>query len=333
MHIKPTLKFIDLFAGIGGFRTGFTNAGYECIFSSEINTSAQTTYSINYQEIPYGDVRSIKGDLIDNFDILIAGFPCQPFSISGHKKGFEDTRGTLFFEICRLVKEKNPNVIVLENVKHLLHHNKGETFDVILESLKSLGYLVSWKILNASNFSVPQSRERIIIVANNKGLHFDFNLMNISPAQTMRNYLDKEGDFEYLNPTEYTLIPSPIRQKSGLIFNGYLNKNLRKNGVLPNSEHMSRAHKQNNRIYSVDGIHPTISSQESSGRFYIYFPCTGKVRKLTIQECYRFMGFPDSFIRSGSLSNQYKQIGNSVCIPMIEEIANQVKLQLLMPRR
>lgn len=320
------IKFIDLFAGIGGFRLGFESAGYQCVFSSEINERCQSVYEHNFNERPYPDVTTIEPSSLESFDLLTAGFPCQPFSICGKKRGFEDTRGTLFFDICRIIQEKKPKVVVLENVKHLLHHDKGNTFKTIIEALEDLGYYVTHSLLNAINFGVPQNRERIIIVCT-KNRVFDFGKLQYQPIPKLADFLDINGEFEFINDDEYTLIDSPKIQDSGLLFVGYRNKGMWKTGVRANTEHLSRVHRQPNRIYSVNGVHPTIPSQETSGRFFIYLPKTNKVRKLTISECYRIMGFPNNFIRHESLSECYKQIGNSVCVPMITELAQQIIAQ------
>lgn len=326
MSLIEPVKFIDLFAGIGGFRLGFEQAGYECVFSCEINERCRHVYQINFNDIPYSDITTLIPENLPNFDVLTAGFPCQPFSICGKKMGFEDTRGTLFFDICRIIQQKNPKVVILENVKHLLHHDKGNTFKTIIESLEDLGYYVSYSLLNAINFGVPQNRERIIIVCT-KNKVFDFSKLKFKPIPKLFDFLDTDGAFEFVNDNEYTLIDSPKVQDSGLLFVGYRNKGMWKTGVRANTEHLSRVHRQPNRIYSVDGVHPTIPSQETSGRFFIYLPYENKVRKLTISECYRIMGFPNHFIRHESLAECYKQVGNSVCVPMIAELAQQIKLQ------
>ena len=324
--------FIDLFDGIGGFRIAFTNEGFRCVFSSEIDRHCREVYFNNYNEIPHGDITKINPKDIPDFDILTGGFPCQPFSVCGKRMGFEDTRGTLFFTICNIVKEKQPKVIVLENVKNLTTHDKGNTFKVIIESLEDLGYNVQYKILNAKDFGVPQNRERIIIVATKYTEIFDFIKLQYNQQQVkIRDILDySTHDLTYLSKDEYTLLKAENikQQKSGLIFCGYRNKNLRKTGIRPNTEHLSRVHKQPNRIYSIEGIHPTIPSQETSGRFFIYIPEVDKVRKLTINECYKLMGFPNEFKKSSITSEAYKQIGNSVCVPLIQEIARQVKEQI-----
>lgn len=324
---NPQFSFIDLFAGIGGFRIPLQWEGGKCIFSSEFNPWAQKVYERNYGEFPFGDITKIDVTKIPNHDVLCAGFPCQPFSISGKMKGFEDTRGTLIYTVFKIIEAKNPKVVFLENVKHLFYHDKGNTLKTILAGLTNLGYKPSFKILNASDFGVAQNRERIIIIAN-KEKTFDFTKVNKRPKVVLKDILDDESttQFEYLEEP-YTILPDMKLQPSGLIFAGYRNKNIRKAGVRPGTEHLSRVHKQPNRIYSIEGIHPAIPSQETSGRFWIY---NGKnVRKLTINECYKIMGFPPNFVRSYSITEQYRQIGNSVCIPMIQEIMHEIKNQLL----
>lgn len=328
MKNAKQLKFIDLFCGIGGFRLGFESAGFKCVFSSDNDKYAQETYAKNFGEIPYGDITKIDPvkDLPD-FDILLGGFPCQPFSISGKKLGFEDTRGTLFFYICKIIKAKNPSVVVLENVKHLIHHDKGRTIKVILNTLKDLGYMINMKLLNAKDFGVPQNRERVFIVAT-RGRYFDFNQMQTQPTPKLKDFLETNGDFEFLNKNEYTLIDEPkVQRDSGLKFVGYRNKNGWKKGVRPNTQHLSRVHRQPNRIYSVDGVHPTIPSQETAGRFFIYIPKLKAVRKLTLKECYKIMGFPTNYKIHEATGPAYKQVGNSVCVPVIEALANTIKNQ------
>ena len=320
------IRYIDLFCGIGGIRLGMDAQGFECVFSSDINAECQRTYQVNFGEEPHGDITKIDEKSIPEHDILCAGFPCQPFSISGKQKGFDDTRGTLFFDICRILNEKKPKVVFLENVKHLKHHNGGKTLRTILTKLEDLGYTVSWRILNGSDFGVPQNRERIIIIGSLIG-KFDFDKIKTMPRCRLLEYLDNDGAFEYLNTDDYTLIEKPKQQPgSGLIFAGYRNKSIRKVGVRPGTEHLSRVHKQPNRIYSVLGIHPTLPSQESSGRFFI-LTTDNRVRKLTVNECWRIMGFPETYKKVSSVGEQYKQLGNSVCVPMIEAVAEEMKNQ------
>lgn len=285
-------------------------------------------YEENFGDNPYCDITKLDVTELPDFDVLCAGFPCQAFSISGKQKGFlDETRGTLFFDICRILEYKKPKVFVLENVQNLERHDKGRTLKVMLFSLQQLGYSVQYKVLNAKNFNVPQNRERIIIIGNRLNKTFDFSKIEEHTITSMKNFLDKTGKFEYLKKDEYTIIDNPKRQpKSGLIFIGYRNKNLRKVGVRPGTENLSRVHRQPDRIYSIEGTHPTIASQESSGRYFIYDG--NNVRKLTMQECFRFFGFPEDFKKIGSSAKLYERIGNSVCVNMIQEVAKQVKKQL-----
>ncbi len=317
--------FIDLFAGIGGFRIPLQELKGKCVFTSEFNFYAQRTYEANFGEIPFGDITKLDLNIVPKHDVLTAGFPCQPFSISGKMKGFEDARGTLIYNVFQIIEMRKPKVVFLENVKHLVHHDKGNTLRTIIKDLELLGYKVSWKVLNASNFGVAQNRERLVIIGHQEEI-FDFTKLKTKPKPILKDILDKDVDFEYLNEP-FTLIDEPKVQDSGLIFIGYRNKEIRKAGVRPGTEHLSRVHKQPNRIYSTDGLHPALPSQESSGRFWIYDE--GRVRKLTINECYKIMGFPEKFIKINNTAELYRQIGNSVCVPMIKEISKQIKAQLL----
>jgi len=322
---SPEFTFIDLFAGIGGFRLPFQELGGQCVFTSEFNPHAQRTYEANFGEVPFGDITKLNLSIVPPHDVLCAGFPCQPFSISGKMKGFEDTRGTLIYYVFQIIDEQKPKVVFLENVKHLIHHDKGRTLQTIVQHLDELGYDVSWKLLNASNFGVPQNRERVIIIGHERK-SFDFSRLTKTPRLVLKDILETAGDFEFMDEP-YTILDNQRVQESGLLFAGYRNKKIRVAGVRPGTEHLSRVHKQPNRIYSSEGVHPALPSQESSGRFWIHHE--GEVRKLTIKECYRIMGFPDPFLIHSNKSEAYRQIGNSVCVPMIKQIGIQIKEQLL----
>ena len=327
-NANAKFSFIDLFAGIGGFRFALEELGGKCVFSSEIDADCAKTYASNFGEYPEGDITKIKPEEIPNHDILCAGFPCQPFSISGKMKGFEDTRGTLFFNVLAIIKEKQPRVVFLENVKHLKDHDGKKTLATIIRHMEALGYKTEWHLLNAKDFGLAQNRERIIIIGN-KDERFDFTKVPKVKNAVIKDILDKDGDFEYLGPDEYTILPRSQwkEQASGLIFCGYRNKSIRINGTRPNTEHLSRVHKQPNRIYLVDGTHPTIPSQETSGRFWIYDG--KKVRKLTLNECFKLQGFPSDFQKISSVGACYNQIGNAVAVPMIKEVGKQILIQLL----
>lgn len=329
--MEGKFKFIDLFAGIGGFRIALENVGGQCVFSSEIDPHACEMYKANFGDDPYCDITKLDPEDIPDFDVLCGGFPCQAFSICGKQKGFiDETRGTLFFDIIRILQKKKPKAFILENVKNLTTHDKGRTLTIMLDTLHDLGYTVNYQVLNAKDFGLPQNRERIILVGNLEGIHFDFDKLKKEKSKPMKYFLDKEGDFEYLKPNEYTILEDKYikeQSNSGLIFIGYRNKPIRKAGVRPNTEYLSRVHRQINRIYSSEGMHPTIASQEVNGRFFIYD--NEHVRKLTLDECYRFFGFPYDFKKIGNSSKLYERIGNSVCIPVIQSVAEEVKTQLL----
>jgi DNA (cytosine-5)-methyltransferase 1 len=317
--------FIDLFAGIGGFRIPLQQIGGKCVFSSEFNQYAQESYQKNFGEFPFGDITNLDVDVVPEHDVLCAGFPCQPFSISGKMMGFEDTRGTLIYHVFKIIQSRQPRVVFLENVEHLMHHDNGNTLRVIKNNLIELGYKVSIKVLNASDFGLPQNRERVIIICSRDD-EFNFEKLKTYPRIKLKDVLDSDGEFEYLEES-YTILSEMKVQKSGLIFAGYRNKKIRGAGVRPGTEHLSRVHKQPNRIYSTEGIHPALPSQELSGRFWIYHE--GIVRKLTIDECFRIMGFPENYIKIESKSELYRQIGNSVAIPMVREVGLEIKNQLL----
>ena len=321
----PDFTFIDLFAGIGGFRLALQQIGGKCVFSSEYNTHAQRSYELNFGEFPFGDITKFDLTQIPQHDLLCAGFPCQPFSISGKMKGFEDTRGTLIYHVFQIIERNRPKVVLLENVKHLVYHDNKRTLSTIVQNLEKMGYRVSMKVLNAAHFGVPQNRERIILVCHQEQV-FDFGAIPKKKSPILADFLEQDGDFEFLQEP-YTILEQQKKQDSGLIFAGYRNKKIRIAGVRPGTEHLSRVHKQPNRIYSSQGTHPALPSQESSGRFWIWHE--GEVRKLTIRECYRIMGFPEEFRLIYNKSELYRQIGNSVCVPMIQAIGEQIKQQLL----
>jgi DNA (cytosine-5)-methyltransferase 1 len=335
---KDYFTFIDLFAGIGGFHLSLHLNGGKCLFASEWDKNARATYKQNFANISpdifnndkffAGDIRKVNASEVPNHDILCAGFPCQPFSISGKQKGFEDERGNLFYEITRIIREKEPKVILLENVKNLIYHDNKRTFKIIIEELERLNYKVSWKILNSKDYGLAQNRERVFIVAS-KDKFFDFEKVINLKEMDIVDILDIKAPFEYLDKKDYTILAKKDwkTQKSGLIFCGYLKKKIREKGTRPNTNHLSRVHKQTNRIYSINGKHPTLSSQESSGRYWIY---DGQnVRKITLSEAYKLQGFPDNFIKISKKSLAYNQIGNAVSISVVSQIIKQIKEQLL----
>lgn len=319
-------KFIDLFCWIWGFRTALSELGWDCVFSSDIDENCKKAYFLNYGEMPYWDITLANPSDIPSHDILCAWFPCQPFSVSGKQRWFEDTRWTLFFTILEIIKVRKPKVVFLENVANLRTHDKWRTLKVIVDSLRESWYEVNYKVLNAKDFWVPQNRERIIIIGTLKKA-FVFPDRIEWPEINIIDILDKKWDFEYLMPEEYTILDKKYwkRQSSWLIFCWYRNKSIRTKWARENTEHLSRVHKQPNRIYHIDWVHPTIPSQESSWRFWIYD--NKKVRKLTLNECFKLQWFPEKFIKVWSKWTLYNQIWNSVAIPMIKSIWENILQQ------
>ena len=309
------IKFIDLFAGIGGIRLGVEQACKDngikckCVFSSEIDKFACQTYEANFHEKPSGDITKIKEQDIPSFDMLCAGFPCQPFSIAGKQKGFEDTRGTMFFEIARIVKYHKPKIVFLENVKNLLMHDKGRTFAVIKQTLEDLGYFVNYKVLNAKDFGVPQNRERIYIVGFKKDEFEDCNEFEF-PEKTgiktkLSDILENDADEKYYY-NRY-----PVYQ------------------VLKDKCQKGKIY-QWRRIYlreNKNDLCPTLTANMGSGGHNVPLVKDLKdIRKLTPRECFRFQGFQDSFILPNELSDchLYKQAGNSVAVPVVKSIIESV---------
>lgn len=308
-------RFIDLFAGIGGMRIAFERAGGTCVYSSEWNKYSQQTYFANFGEQPEGDITQVKGEDIPEHDILVAGFPCQPFSIAGVSKknslgratGFEDkTQGTLFFDVCRILKEKAPKAFMLENVKNLYSHDKGRTFKVITESLGELNYEVFYAVLDGQNF-VPQHRERIIIVGFDRqrygeNIKFDFKITPVTPKPVMKNILDKEVDEKYTLSDKLWVYLQNYAAKHKAAGNGF------GYGIAP-----------------LDGVSRTISARYYKDGSEILINQHGKnPRRLTPRECARLQGFPEEFKIPVSDTQAYKQFGNSVVVPLMEDVAKMV---------
>ncbi|MBV7440284.1 DNA cytosine methyltransferase [Weeksellaceae bacterium TAE3-ERU29] len=313
-------SFIDLFAGIGGFHIALSSLGAECIFASEWDKHASQTYKTNFLIKPQGDITQINEKNIPKHDIICGGFPCQAFSISGNQKGFEDTRGTLFFEIARIVNFHKPKVLFLENVKNLLRHNKGNTLKTIIKSLESLNYNVHYEVLNSSHFGLPQNRERIYIVAFHKNInskHFKFPKPTNEPI-CLNDILED-------SPTSAKIIERDDIE----IYKDYNSPpNLFQEIALPNKPiQIGKVNKggQGERIYHTMGHAITLSAYgggvgSKTGLYLI----NGKIRKLSVRECARVQGFPDNFIINDSPTQAYKQFGNSVPINVLQHIAIEI---------
>jgi len=312
---KNKYKIIDLFAGIGGIRIAFEKQGAECVYSSEIDKFAVETYKANFSETPDGDITKTDAKDIPNHDILLAGFPCQPFSIAGVSKqkslgrdhGFLDkTKGTLFFDIARIVKEKRPKILFLENVKNLMSHDKGKTFEVIVQTLEELDYNLYYDVFDGKHF-VPQHRERTIIVGFNKDYFKGKEKYSLPklPKETrhqLKNILEEKVD------DKYTL--------SDKLWN-YLQEYAKK--------HKAKGNGFGYGVAPVDGITRTLSARYYKDGSEILIEQKGKnPRRLTPRECARLQGFSDDFIIPVSDTQAYKQFGNSVVVPMMEYLAKSV---------
>jgi DNA (cytosine-5)-methyltransferase 1 len=312
---KPMFTFIDLFAGIGGIRLAFEQVGGKCVYSSEWDKYCQQTYYANFGEKPDGDITKVDAKDIPEHDILVAGFPCQPFSIAGvskkvsmgRKTGFEDkTQGTLFFDVCRILKEKRPKAFMLENVKNLKSHDKGRTFKIIEESLAELKYKVFYDILDGQNY-VPQHRERIIIVGFDMkrygdDVNFNFDITSTKPKQVMRDILEKEVDEKYTLSDKLWTYLQNYSAKHKAVGNGF------GYGIAP-----------------LDGISRTLSARYYKDGSEILIAQNRKnPRRLTPRECARLQGFPETFIIPVSDTQAYKQFGNSVVVPLIADVAKLI---------
>lgn len=293
-------KFIDLFAGIGGIRLGFESVGGKCVFSSEFDSDACKTYEANFGEYPSGDITKINACDIPDFDILLAGFPCQAFSIIGKKEGFaNETCGTLFFEIERILKEKRPTAFMLENVRNLVAHDNGNTFRVIREHLEALGYYVHAKVLNALDYGVPQKRERIIIVGFNKDIPFEFpKPVQESERQSLSDILEENVDERY-----------------------YVRENIKTSRLerLHDKDYPKPYISHENMAGSVTP-HP-YSSALRAGASANYILINDE-RRPTEREMLRIQGFPDTFKYVLPYGKVKKQCGNSVAVPVIKAVAN-----------
>ncbi len=303
---EPDFTFIDLFAGIGGTRLGFQSAGGKCVYTSEWDSHAQKTYEANFGEKPDGDITKVKVENIPDFDVLLAGFPCQPFSSIGKRAGFmHKTQGTLFYDVARILEAKRPKAFLLENVQGLLTHDNGNTMSTILEVLSELDYDVQYKLINAADFGVPQMRRRVYIVG------IDRHLKGIDPSTF---------SFPLGNPEHQANIGDYI--ESGI--EGYsISDKLQKN-----------------YLFKLDDGRPKIITKDTTGPAKTLVASYHKIQRLTgtfvkdgptglrlytANECKALMGFPKDFIIPVSRTQMYRQFGNSVVVPVIKEIASSMK--------
>lgn len=330
------IRGIDLFCGIGGFRLAFDECKVNCVFSSDIDSFAQQTYEANFNEVPVGDIKQIDENKMPNFEILCAGFPCQPFSYAGKGAGFEDeTRGTLFFDVCRILSAKKPPMIFLENVKGLVSHKNGETIKVILSSLNKLGYYTHCAVLSSLNYGLPQKRERWYCVGFRKDIPFEFP-KEIKGNPTLRDIVDINDHSEKLAISKFELDRIDFH---------FAHAKSRYDRV----QHDNSKYKPNTK----KGKYGVFSYQKPDGslRFHVgdvaktqiqeaFYACldtyaptiianrTPKLwdikRKLSVKEAARLQGFPDDFVFPVSDAQAYKQLGNSVSVPIIKLIMKNI---------
>ncbi|HFU4567395.1 TPA: DNA (cytosine-5-)-methyltransferase [Bacillus cereus] len=329
-------KFIDLFAGIGGFRAALEsldNYDTQCVFSSEIDKFARQVYEHNFGEIPSGDITQIEANEIPDFDILAGGFPCQPFSYAGRLEGFEDkVRGTLFFDVVRILSEKKPKMFILENVKGLKSHNKGETLKTIEDTLQQLGYTIYWDILDSYNFGVPQYRQRWFCVGFDKEIHFEFPKGD-QAGKVIRDIVDMENDDPSLKLTQFEIDriafhfnstdtrvkhdnsryePHTKKGKYGVYSYLKPDKTLR--------FHIGDAAKtqiQEAYYSSLDSVAPAIIATREPKLWDLQ-------RRLSTEECKKLQGFPEWFEFNVSNAQAKKQLGNAITVPVVKAIAEQM---------
>ncbi|WP_164214794.1 DNA (cytosine-5-)-methyltransferase [Virgibacillus sp. YIM 98842] len=306
---KPKFKIIDLFAGIGGIRLAFQKHGGTSVFAAEWDKFAVKTYKMNFGEIPVGDITSVSVDEIPKHNILLAGFPCQPFSQAGLKRGFEDTRGTLFFDIARILESRKPQAFLLENVKQLRGHDKGNTLKTILKVLENdLDYTVHVKVLRAADFGLPQNRERIYIAGfynplGGQDVPFNFPLPTFKPTR-VGNILEEKVD------PKYTI--------SDRLYHGHLRRK---------KEHMKKGNGFGFSLFNKNSPYTnTLSARyyKDGSEILIDQGLNKNPRKLTPRECARLQGFPENFIIPVSDTQAYRQFGNSVAVPVVEAIARNM---------
>jgi DNA (cytosine-5)-methyltransferase 1 len=308
--VNIDFTFIDLFAGTGGMRLAFQNSGGKCVFTSEWDKIAQITYKENFGEVPFGDITKIDAKAIPDHDILVAGFPCQPFSIAGYKKGFKDKgRGNLFFDIVRILDEKKPTVFLLENVKNLNNHDAGKTYKIIKQELENTGYTVKAKVLNTMEYgNLPQNRERIYIVGFLNEKHsIKFSFPEKTPlTKTIHSCLEENVDekYYYNGKNLYNKLEKEVKRKDTIY--QWRRKYVREN---------------------KSNVCPTLTANMGMGGHNVPIILDSKgIRKLTPRECATFQGFPKNFeLPLVADSHLYKQLGNAVSIPVIEKIIDHIK--------
>lgn len=334
------LKFFDFFAGIGGFRLGMEQAGHECVGHCEIDKYANMSYNAMHKpkenEVYFDDIRAVRAEDMPECEVYCFGFPCQSFSIAGQRRGFDDTRGTLFFEVMRLAKERHPKILFAENVSGLLNHDNGRTFGTIISTMDELGYTVEWQVINSKAY-VPQNRERVFIIGHFRGS---------STRQVLPITASRKEVAELQGHTNTQILSNTITDTSRVSHRIYI-ANDKQTGERAGVIKVNGYHKYDNdlkeitkdkpqgeRIYRTDGIAAALTAMERGKGLYTEGPYDGeeiRVRKLTPHECFRLQGFPDSYFEKAaevcSDSQLYKQAGNSVTVNVIYDIARKFVIE------
>ena len=312
-------KFIDLFAGIGGFRFALESFGADCVYTSEWDKYAQKVYEKNFGDKPDGDITEINEEDIPKHDILCGGFPCQAFSISGNQKGFNDTRGTLFFDVARIVKLHEPKVLFLENVRNFEKHDDGKTLKVVVNTLKQLNYDVFYKVLNASHYGIPHKRERIFFVCFRKDLgvdNFIFPTNVNKPVKLLDFILPDSETKDFVIERDDIYFHEKVKLDID-IFGNFPQRPIRIGTVNKGG--------QGERIYHECGHSITLSAYGGGvGAKTGLYLINGKVRKLAPKECARILGLPESFVLDENKNQAYKQFGNSVVVDVLQYILKEI---------
>lgn len=317
------MKFISLFAGIGGFDLALERLGHECVYANDFDKYCKIIYDKHFS-IPLDNrsIRDVSSDEIPDHDILVGGFPCQAFSIAGRRAGFEDTRGTLFFEVARILRDKRPGYFILENVKGLLSHDGGKTFSTILEVLSDLGYIFTWRVHNSKNHGVPQNRERIYIVGylgEGAGSEILSSGRNLNEDKKNDQSRDPKLIYWFNSKTKW------IKDSRGIVptlktHTDYVRSpHIEVIGEL-NDKKWSKFNESSRRVYSQDGVSPTVPT--SAGGGHIPKIKTSRIRRLTPVECERLQGFPDGWTEGVSDTQRYKMCGNAVTVNVVFDVAS-----------
>jgi len=313
-------KFIDLFAGIGGFHYALTSYGAKCVFASEWDKHASKVYENNFNVTPFGDITKISETDIPEHDIICGGFPCQAFSVSGKQKGFHDTRGTLFFDILRIADYHKPKLLFLENVKNIQAHDGGNTIKVIIDNLDQLGYKVFYKLLNTSNYGLPQNRERVYFVCFRK----DLNVLNFEFPKPINNHISLESILEDNTDNKYNINRQDVVITKQLDLGNNLFDEPNKKNKPIQIGYVNKGG-QGERIYHPTGHSITLSAYGGgAGAKTGLYLINNKLRKLTERECAKLQGFPDSFKLHENRNQCYKQFGNSVSINVLQHILKNI---------